>query len=179
MFAQSALVAETGKLQKFALRLTRNKAGADELLQATCLRVLEKARCFEEGTNLFAWTSKLMFNIFATEYRRRTKCETQFDPETYLAKASVAPTQYIGAELADVKRAMAKLSAEHRGILVLICTTGMRYQEVSEMLQIPVGTVRSRLSRAREQAAGHHPPTAGVVEQMSVSLKPDWLTLLP
>jgi RNA polymerase sigma-70 factor (ECF subfamily) len=151
MFAQNALLAETGKLQKFAMRLAKNKADADDLLQATCLRALEKADYFENGTNLFGWTSKIMYNIFATNYNRRAKFETRFDPEPYLEKRSVTPAQEIAAELADVKRAMMKLSADHREILVMVCVKEMRYEEVSALLQIPVGTVRSRLSRAREQ----------------------------
>jgi RNA polymerase sigma-70 factor (ECF subfamily) len=151
MFAHSALIAETGKLQKFALRLTKNKPDADDLFQATCLRALERADLFENGTNLFSWTSKIMFNIFVSGYHRRTKWETQFDPEPYLVAEIIEPTQEIGAELAQVQRAMLKLSAEHREILTLVCIKCMCYEEVSEMLNIPVGTVRSRLSRAREQ----------------------------
>jgi len=77
-------------------------------------------------------------------------CQNQ-KTETYLERASVAPTQDGRAELANVNRAMTLLSADHREILVLICAKGMSYGEVSEMLQIPVSTVRSRLSRAREQ----------------------------
>jgi RNA polymerase sigma-70 factor, ECF subfamily len=172
MFAQSALVSETVKLQKFALRLTRNKADADDLVQSTCLRALEKAHSFEDGTNLFSWTSKIMFNIFVTGYRRRTKFETRFDPETYIEKASVAPTQDTGAEIANVKRAMTKLSADHRAIIVLICARGMHYEEVSRMLQIPVGTVRSRLSRAREQLqAIMDTPSTRSAPQATISLK--------
>src|ERR1035437_7321375 len=151
MFAQGDLIAETEKLQKFALRLTGNKADADDLVQSTCLRALEKAHCFKEGTDLFAWISKIMFNIFATGYRRRTKFETRSDPEICLQKEGVAPAQDTAVEIANVKRAMQQLSAGHREILVLTCVKGVSYQEVSGMLQIPVGPVRSRLSRAREQ----------------------------
>lgn len=151
MFAHSALVEETERLHKFALRLTRNKADADDLLQSTCLRALERAHCFEDGTNLFGWVSKIMFNLFATDYRRRMKFETQFDPESYLEKESVAATQEVNADIANVKKAMVQLSADHRGVLVMICVNGMRYDEVSTLLRIPIGTVRSRLSRAREQ----------------------------
>ena len=151
MFTQSALVAETGKLQKFALRLTRNRPDADDLVQSTCLRALEKADCFENGTNLFGWTSKIMYNLFVSGYHRRAKFETRFDPESALEKITVEPMQDIVAQLADVKRAMKKLGAVHREILVLICVKGMRYEEVAKMLGIPAGTVRSRLSRAREQ----------------------------
>ncbi len=151
MFTQNALIAETVKLQKFSMRLTKNKANADDLFQSTCLRALEKAHYFEDGTNLFSLTSKIMYNLFVSDYRRRTKFETQYDPESILQKQAVAPAQEIGAELANVKRAMMKLSADHLEIITLICIKEMRYEEVSERLQIPVGTVRSRLARARGQ----------------------------
>jgi len=154
MFAQSALVAEIARLQRFSLRLTRNKADADDLVQATCLRALENSHLFKDDTNLFAWTSKIMFNLFLTNYRRRTKFESRYDPELRLENASVQPMQDIGMELADVKRAMTKLSPEHREILALVCARGLGYEEVSEMLQLPLGTIRSRLSRARAQLQG-------------------------
>lgn len=149
MFTQNALVAETGKLQKFALRLTRNKADADDLVQSTCLRALEKVDYFQDGTNLFGWTSKIMYNLFVSGYRRKTKFETHYDPEPYLEKQSVQPAQDTNMDFADVQRAMDRISAEHRAILVRICVEGRSYQETSEILKIPVGTVRSRLSRAR------------------------------
>ncbi len=151
MFTHNALVAETGKLQKFALRLTKNKADADDLLQSTCLRALEKEHSFENGTNLFGWTSKIMFNLFATDYRRKMKFETQGDPESILENQSVPPMQEIGAEVAKIKRAMLKLNPDHQEIVVLICVKGMHYHEVSKLLDIPVGTVRSRLSRAKKE----------------------------
>lgn len=151
MFSQNALVAETGKLQKFALRLTRNKADADDLLQSTCLRALEKADYFEEGSNLFSWTSKIMYNLFVSGYRRKSKFETQYDPEPYLEKQTVKPAQDINMEFADIQRAMNKLTFDQKKILILVCIEGRSYQEVSEILKIQIGTVRSRLSRAREQ----------------------------
>ena len=151
MFTHNALVAETGKLQKFALRLTKNKADADDLLQSTCLRALEKEHSFESGTNLFGWTSKIMFNLFATDYRRKMKFETQGDPESILENQAVPPMQEIGAEVAKIKRAMLKLNPDHQEIVVLICVKGMHYHEVSKLLDIPVGTVRSRLSRAKKE----------------------------
>jgi RNA polymerase sigma-70 factor, ECF subfamily len=149
MFTQNALVAETERLQKFALRLTRNKQNADDLLQSTCLRALEKSDYFQEGSNLFSWTSKIMYHIFVSDYRRKVRFETQYDPEPYLEKQSVLPQQDTNMELADVQRAMNSLTSEHRTILNVICIEGSNYQEASEILNIPVGTVRSRLSRAR------------------------------
>src|SRR6185436_19072481 len=107
-------------LRRFALRLTGNVSDADDLLQSTLLRAMENSELFQTDTNLFRWSSKIMFNLFVSGYRRRTKFETQFDPETYLEKESVPATQDISVDLATVKRAMKLLNADHRQILVLV-----------------------------------------------------------
>jgi RNA polymerase sigma-70 factor, ECF subfamily len=151
MFTEQALIGEIDNLRRFALRLTRNTSDADDLVQGTLVRALEKKDYFEENTNLFSWASKIMFNIFASQYRRKKRFETQYDPVPYLEQASIGPSQEVTADLAKVRESMKRLSKEHRDMLVLVCIRGMRYEEVSEMLQIPVGTVRSRLSRARKQ----------------------------
>lgn len=174
MFSQNALVLEMGRLQKFALRLTRNKTDADDLVQSTCLQAIEKSDYFDDGTNLFGWTSKIMFNLFVSGYRRKAKFDTRFDPETYLEKVAVEATQDTSMELADVKRAIRQLNADHREILVLICVKGMRYEEVSALLQIPVGTVRSRLARARRQlqlAMDNTPPPIMALPQASAPIR--------
>lgn len=150
MFSQLALTNEMGSLKKFALRLTRNTSDADDLLQATLLQALEKRHMFQEGTNLFGWTSKIMFNLFVSEYRRRVKFQTQYDPEIYFSRLCVDAPQDKEMELKEVGRAMQTISKDHRQILNMICINGMPYTDVSESLEIPVGTVRSRLSRARE-----------------------------
>jgi RNA polymerase sigma-70 factor, ECF subfamily len=151
MFQQEALINEMENLRKFALRLTRNASDAEDLVQATLLRALEKKDYFQDGTNLFSWTSKIMFNLFASQYRHKKKFDTQYDPTPYIEQASVGPSQEVTADLGKVRESMKLLSKEHREMLILVCIRGMRYEEVSEMLQIPVGTVRSRLSRARRQ----------------------------
>ncbi|HYD18070.1 MAG TPA: sigma factor, partial [Patescibacteria group bacterium] len=66
MFEQKALIGEMENLRRFALRLTRNASDAEDLVQSTLLRALEKQDYFETGTNLFSWTSKIMFNLFAS-----------------------------------------------------------------------------------------------------------------
>ena len=151
MFDNQQLTYEMPRLEKFALRLARNKADADDLVQATLLRAIEKKHLFQDNTDLFKWTSKMMYNLFVSGYRRKVKFETQYDPENYIEKQSVEAPQDKQVELAKVKEAMNELSEEHREVLLLICIQGMRYQDVAEMLDVPVGTVRSRLSRAREQ----------------------------
>ena len=150
MFNNAELIQETDRLEKFAYRLTHNKSDADDLVQATLLRAIEKKHLFKEGTNLYSWISKVMYNLFVSKYRRKTKFETQYDPEPYLEKQSVKAHQEINMEIQEVQEAIDELSDDHKDILVMICIKGMRYAEVSEKLQIPVGTVRSRLSRARE-----------------------------
>jgi RNA polymerase sigma-70 factor (ECF subfamily) len=150
MFKPEALVEEMKNLRKFAFRLTGNASDAEDLLQSTTLRALEKSHLFQSDTDLFKWTSKIMFNLFVSEYRRRTKFETQYDPSTYLEKQSVEGSQEVKLTLSKVKEAMATLSHDHQEILILVCVKGMRYEEVSQSLEIPVGTVRSRLARARE-----------------------------
>lgn len=151
MFQQKALLNEMARLHKFALRLTKNAHNAEDLLQNTVLRALEKKEYFQEGTNLFSWTSKMMFNLFVTSYRRKSKFETQYDPEPHIAALSVAPTQENHMDWLTVNKKMQSLSPEHREILTLICVHDMRYDEASTLLGIPLGTVRSRLSRARQQ----------------------------
>lgn len=151
MLNQVALVQEMSHLRKFALRLTQSQAEAEDLLQSTLLRAIEKKHLFENGTDVFKWTSKIMFNLFVSDYRRRTKFETRYDPETFIERESVDASNETKVELAEVQEAMDRLSEDHRDVLVMVCVKGMQYQEVAEVLNIPLGTVRSRLSRAREQ----------------------------
>lgn len=150
MFRNEDLTVEMERLEKFAFKLTRNKPDADDLLQSTIVRALEKKHLFQEDTNLFKWTSKMMYNLFVSGYRRKTKFETQYDPESYIERESVEAPQDTKMEFIRVSEAIEKLSQDHRDILTMICIKGMQYAEVAEILDIPVGTVRSRLSRARE-----------------------------
>jgi len=85
-----------------------------------------------------------------TDYRRKTKFETQYDPESIIERQSIDASQERELELSRVREAMKQLSPEHRKILVLVCIKGLKYKEVSNFLHIPVGTVRSRLARARD-----------------------------
>ncbi|MBI1326172.1 MAG: sigma-70 family RNA polymerase sigma factor [Alphaproteobacteria bacterium] len=150
MFNDQTLIDEIPNLRKFALKLARDRNNAEDLLQATVLRALEKRHLFNEGTSMFSWASKTMYNLFVSDYRRKTKFETQYDPETHIAHESVGPNQEAHIEFKEVQEAMNMLSDDHREILVMVCVKNMQYAEVSEALQIPIGTVRSRLSRARE-----------------------------
>lgn len=154
MFTNAELMTEHEALRKFALKLTKNPSDADDLLQSTIVRIIEKKHLFQEGTNLLQWASKVMFNLFASNYRRKTKFETQYDPEPYLEKQSIEPEHDVQFDLYMVDEAMKRLSNDHRKILLMVCVKGMSYEQVADKLDIPVGTVRSRLSRARENLKG-------------------------
>lgn len=149
MFTDNQLITEMDRLNKFAMKLTRNHADAEDLLQNTILRAYEKKDLFEEGSNVFSWTSKIMYNLFVTGYRRKVKFESQYDPEPYLDKKEANVDHDDMVMMQEVGEAIKELSDEHRDILVMITIQGMKYDEASEKLNIPVGTVRSRLSRAR------------------------------
>lgn len=150
MYANNSLIAEMYGLKRFALKLTRSESDASDLVQSTILRAIEKKHLFEDGTNLFSWTSKIMYNIFVTNYRRKVKFEIQYDPQSYIENLSFDNTEDEKIELRELGEAMQLISDDHREILMMVCVKEMQYAEVSEALKIPVGTVRSRLSRARE-----------------------------
>ena len=90
-----------------------------------------------------------MYNLFVSDYRRKVKFESQYDPEPILEKTEVVANQNDKIMVQEVGEAMNKLSQDHRDILVMVCVQGMKYEETAKVLDIPVGTVRSRLSRAR------------------------------
>lgn len=149
MFTDNQLISEMDRLRKFALRLTKNEANADDLLQNTVLRAYEKKHLFQEGSNVFSWTSKIMYNLFVSEYRRKVKFESQYDPEPAINSMTANIDFDDQMMLQEVGEAMKHMTDEHREILVMICVQGMKYEETAQKLNIPVGTVRSRLSRAR------------------------------
>lgn len=151
MFADTELLEQQENLKKFALKLTRNESNADDLLQATLLRALEKKELFNEGTNLFSWTSRIMYNMFVSNWRRKVKFESQYDPEPYINAETTEASQDVKMELASVNEAMKELNDEHKEVMIMVCVQGMPYQDVADELDIPIGTVRSRLSRARTQ----------------------------
>jgi RNA polymerase sigma-70 factor, ECF subfamily len=148
-FAHSELLSETERLKSFAFKLSRNRPDAEDLLQDTLLRALEKRDQFQEGTNLFGWMSKIMFNLFATSYRRKVKSEIRYGGEEIINNLSIDAAQEAEMEVSNLRTALVRLSEDHREILVMTCVHGMTYDDVSAKLGIPVGTVRSRLFRAR------------------------------
>jgi RNA polymerase sigma-70 factor (ECF subfamily) len=146
---RSALAALTPRLRRFALALTGSKADSDELVQATCQRVLSRLGQSRHYARLDAWVYSIMRNTWIDEVRSR-RVRSHEEP----AAASDVAGQDDGAvaegriTLAEVRRTLAQLPEEQRSVLVLICVDGLTYEEAAAVLDIPVGTVMSCLSRA-------------------------------
>lgn len=148
---QLDLLKEMDKLRGFALRLTDQPSDADDLLQASLLKAIEKQDTFRPGSNLFAWCSKIMYNTFVSGYRRKKNHESQYDPEPIIAAQASPDRSLDHMRCAEVNEALHDLSRDHQRVIKGVCVEGRQYQEVADSLDIPVGTVRSRLSRARHE----------------------------
>lgn len=168
MLHNKDLLAITARLKKFAWRLTKNAQDADDLLQSTFLKALENKDKFEDDSNLFSWTSRIMFNLFASAYRRHKKFASQCNDELYIDQIAVEPTQESCTDLRIVSQKINQLTPEHQKILIMVCVQDLTYEQVASILNIPIGTVRSRLSRARSQLKYLLLPTPQIQKMVTV-----------
>jgi RNA polymerase sigma-70 factor (ECF subfamily) len=123
---------------------------ADDLVQDCLTRALSKLHLWQRGTDLRAWLFTILHNQYVNYVRRSVREGAVVglsDTEPLLTRA---PQQGSRLELRDLERAMAKLPEEQRSAILLVGLEGMRYEEVAAVLDVPVGTIRSRLSRGRE-----------------------------
>ena len=150
------LVAAIPRLRRYARVLTGDATRADDLVQETLARGWEKRRLWAAGTDLRAWLFTIMHNVFvnqrATNVRDAQNVSLDGDGESGAAwQLPVRAPQQAHVELTEVLRELTRLPAEQREVLVLAAVEEMRYEEIAAVLSIPVGTVMSRLSRAREK----------------------------
>ena len=139
------------RLRRFAHSLSRNSADADDLTQATIERALKSRDQWQVGSRLDSWTYRIMRNLWIDTARARTRRERHEAPEEEAQSVGEDPRESIEASL-ELKRAMdamERLPDEQREIVALILVEGFGYREVSEMLDLPIGTVSSRLVRGR------------------------------
>lgn len=144
------LLEQIPRLRRYARALTRNRDSADDLVQDSLQQALRKRELWQPGTNLRAWLFTIMHNIFVSGVRRESIApQVGGDPEG--VGLAVAPAnQDASIYLQEVERGIQALPAEQREAVLLVALEGLSYEEVGRILGIPVGTVRSRLSRARE-----------------------------
>ena len=151
-------------LYNAAYRMARNAQDAEDLVQETYLKAYKYYDKFREGTNLKAWLFKILKNTFINSYRKKKSRPPQADFaalegsfESVISDESPQQTKDPEEELLeqvldeDVQRALQELSEDYRMVILLADLEGFAYKEIAEILDIPVGTVMSRLYRARRQ----------------------------
>jgi RNA polymerase sigma-70 factor (ECF subfamily) len=141
---------EIPRLRRYARALTRDLSAADDLVQDCLTRALGKAHLWQEGSDLRAWLFTILHNQHVNQVRRAVRegaAVALGDNEPHLT-SSASQTRRL--ELRDLERAITQLPEEQRSVILLVGLEGMRYEEVASVLDVPVGTVRSRLSRGRE-----------------------------
>ena len=148
------LLAAIPRLRRYARVLTGDATRADDLVQETLARGWEKRRLWMAGTDLRAWLFTIMHNVFVNQraLALRDAQNVSLDGEGEAGAAWQVPVrapQQAHVELQEVLRELSRLPAEQREVLVLAAVEEMRYEEIAAVLAIPVGTVMSRLSRAR------------------------------
>lgn len=141
---------EIPRLRRYARALTRNAARADDLVQETLTRALRKEHLWQPGTDLRAWLFTIMHNLNVNEVRRLVRDETLIDIADCSSKLASTSDPTASRQLQELERAIARLPEDQRQVLLLVGLEGMDYQGAAAVLKIPVGTVRSRLSRGRE-----------------------------
>ncbi|BAQ47179.1 MULTISPECIES: NepR family anti-sigma factor [Methylobacterium] len=146
------LLAATPSLRRFALTLTANPARADDLVQDTMLKAWQNRDRFEAGTNLSAWLFTIMRNAFYSEHRKRSR-EVEDSEGAYSARLTSAPNQGDRLDVQDLQAALNKLVAEQREALMLVAVGDLSYEDAAALMQCKVGTVKSRVCRARDKLA--------------------------
>ncbi len=147
------LIAILPRLRRFALSLARRPDLADDLVQISCEKALANAASWTEGTRFDAWLFRILRNSWIDQTRRRkTEGATE---DVYTREDLVGVRGDTAIEnlltLQKVWEAIGRLPHEHREILVLVCVEGLTYKEAADVLDLPVGTVMSRLARARKK----------------------------
>ncbi|BCP51599.1 RNA polymerase sigma factor [Kaistia sp. 32K] len=145
---KNELVEALPMLRAFARSLSGNRDRADDLVQETVMRALANRDKFQEGTNLHAWLVTILRNQYYSEGRKRRR-EVEDAEGAHAARLADIGAQHGHLELDDFLRAMQLLPDEQREALVLIGASGFSYEEAAEICQVRVGTVKSRVSRAR------------------------------
>ena len=136
------------RLRRYARALTGNRYAVGDLVQDTLERALNKLHLRRPGSDMRAWLFSVMHNVFVIQ-RRSPRPEIELDLGE-LPDVMVQATQFDRIELAEVEKALHGISTEQREVLLLVAVEQMSYAETAKALAIPIGTVMSRLSRARE-----------------------------
>jgi RNA polymerase sigma-70 factor (ECF subfamily) len=144
------IAGEIPRLRRYARALLRSDTEADDLVQECVLRGLAKQHLWQEGTDLRAWLFTILHNQFVNNVRRAAREGTSVKISDLDGDTPEFPAQEKRLELRDLDRALCLLPDEQRTVIFLIGLEGMDYETAAKIVGVPVGTVRSRLSRGRE-----------------------------
>ncbi len=150
------LVAALPRLRRYARVLTGDVNRADDLVQDTLARAWEKRSLWQAGSDLRAWLFTIMHNVHVNQYaiRKRRQAESSLDGDEETPggwQIAVRATQSDRVELAEVLVQIGRLPVEQREVLILAAVEELRYEEIARVQGVPIGTVMSRLNRAREK----------------------------
>ncbi|MBM1172249.1 sigma-70 family RNA polymerase sigma factor [Microvirga arabica] len=146
------ILASVPSLRAFAMSLTGHPDRADDLVQDTLVRAVSNIHRFEVGTNLNAWLFTILRNLFHSEYRKRRR-EIEDADGSYAARLSAPPEQGARLDFADFRKALAHIPVDQREALLLVGAEGLSYEEAAEVCGVAVGTIKSRVNRARIRLA--------------------------
>lgn len=149
---RDGLIGELPHLRAFAASLSGSIQLADDLVQDTAVKAWSNQDKFQEGTSLRAWLFTILRNSYFSMYRKKGR-EVQDVDGAFSARLAVVGGQESHVDLADFRAALATLPDEQREALVMIGASGLSYDEVAEIAGVPVGTVKSRVNRARAKLA--------------------------
>lgn len=141
------------RLRRFARSITFHREDADDLVQVALERALAHSDQWQAGSRLDSWMFRIIKNAWIDEVRSRVRRERVFAPEQegeHVGDASAAAHQ----DQLAIRKAVSLLSDEHRIVIGLVLVDGLSYKEAAEVLEIPIGTLTSRLARAREALQG-------------------------
>ena len=141
---------EIPRLRRYARYLRREADHADDLVQECLVRAIAKFDTWEPGTNLRAWLFVILRNCHINEIRREQRTDPIDDAPADEPSLVTPGNQEASVALSEVRRAYLGLSEQHREVLLLVAIEGLQYEEAAAILDVPLGTVRSRLSRARQ-----------------------------
>ena len=144
------LIAAIPNLRAFAISLCGNPDRADDLVQETLVKAWSNLTSFAEGTNLAAWLFTILRNIYYSEYRKRRR-EVADSDGAIAARLATAPAQSGHIDFLDFREALQKLPPDQREALILIGASGLSYEEAAGVCNCAVGTMKSRVNRARNR----------------------------
>jgi RNA polymerase sigma-70 factor (ECF subfamily) len=149
---QDVMLAAIPNLRAFAMSLSGSADRADDLVQETVMRAMANIGSFTPGTNMAAWLFTILRNRFRTEYRKRRR-EVEDPDGSYLANLKLPAEQFGRLEFKELIEALAKLPDVQREALLLVAASGFSYDEAAAICEVAVGTIKSRVSRARQLLA--------------------------